>query len=109
MKAVYLIKEGSNNYYKIGVSKDVNSRIKQLQTGSAGSIEFYYEFYSEYSYKIEKALHRHHKFNNISGEWFDLTREQVDGFLDTCQKYENNIKATDKTKNPHYNEYKRRV
>ena len=36
---VYLIKISNEGIYKIGVSKDVNKRVKQLQTGNPEQIE----------------------------------------------------------------------
>lgn len=109
MKAVYLIKEQQNNYFKIGVSKDVRQRIKQLQTGSAGTIQLYKEFSSEYANKIEKAFHRRYRVYNIGGEWFNLPMSAVESFLQECETFARNFQAIDEKRNPIYTEYKRRL
>lgn len=37
---IYLIRLSENSYYKIGITKNINKRIKQLQTGNAEEIFF---------------------------------------------------------------------
>lgn len=88
MKSIYLIKESENNYYKIGVSKNIKQRVKQLQTGSAGDIQILNSYKSEYAHKIEKALHRKYFQYNIKGEWFDLPDNIIESFKHDCIKYE---------------------
>jgi len=108
MKSVYLLKEEENDYFKIGISKNPQGRIKQLQTGSAGHITLYDEFVTEYASKIERALHRKYRIYNVNGEWFNLTREQAKAFIQDCQIFEANFMAIDESRKPYYDEYQRR-
>lgn len=87
MKDIYLIQESENNYFKIGVSKNISQRIKQLQTGSAGSIKVLNTFKSEFAHKIEKSLHRKYNAYNIKGEWFDLPESAIESFISDCSMY----------------------
>lgn len=98
---VYLLKipEG---IYKIGVSKNVDKRIKQLQTGNTEEITLVEKFESNYPYKVESSLHRRYNYDNIKGEWFYLTDEQVNNFLSNCKMLENNFYTLDKMGNPFF-------
>lgn len=58
--------------YKIGISHNVERRIKELQTGNPYKIVLKEKFKTPYAFKIEAALHRRYKIDNIKGEWFDF-------------------------------------
>ena len=91
MKKVYLLR--TNDKYKIGIAKDVNKRIKQLQTGNSEEIELIETFESEYANKIEKALHNKYAYVNKIGEWFTLSLSEEVNFVNECTRIENNIKT----------------
>lgn len=103
---IYLIGEMDNrDIYKIGVTKkDINKRIKELQTGSSDELYVRSHFKSSFPYKLEKMLHRHYFNNNKINEWFTLNESEAQDFINTCQKYENIIKSLDD--NPFYNKQK---
>lgn len=88
---VYLIRLSENSYYKIGVTKNINKRIKELQTGNAEQIYLVESFESIHAYKIEKALHYFYSNKNKNNEWFEFTLEDEVKFLKDCKKIENNI------------------
>jgi len=88
---IYLIRLSENSYYKIGVTKNINKRIKQLQTGNAEEIYLIDSYQSEYAYKIENALHNFYSNKNKYNEWFEFTLEDEVNFLKDCKKIENNI------------------
>ena len=95
---VYLLYCNELDSYKIGVSKNTTSRIKQLQTGCPYMIEIRHIFKSSFPYKVESSLHRelsHLKADleeiNLFGEWFKLDYNFSKNFLNKCQKIENNI------------------
>lgn len=97
---VYLLKIQENGIYKIGVSKNVEKRVKQLQTGNTEQIYLVNKFHSNYPYKIESYLHNIYKSNTISGEWFYLSDDDVNSFIDNCKKCETNFKCMDENNNP---------
>lgn len=62
---------------KIGfTTKEINYRLKQLQTGNENKLELI--FYINGTHKIEKKLHK--KFVNLKleGEWFKESQEIYD-------------------------------
>jgi predicted GIY-YIG superfamily endonuclease len=95
---VYLIRLSENSYYKIGVTKNINKRIKQLQTGNAEKIFLINSYESKYAHKIEKALHNFYFDKKKHNEWFELSIEDEVSFLKDCSKIENNIIYLDKNK-----------
>jgi hypothetical protein len=92
MEFIYLIKSLSDSHYKIGVSKNPNRRLKQLQTGNSSEIKLICEYQTMNAYKIEKVLHRRYTHFNIDGEWFDLSIKEEADFLNECAKIEKGFK-----------------
>ena len=91
MKKIYLLQSEVNGLYKIGISKDPNKRVKELQTGSGEIIYLLHEYPSKYARKIEGAFHSSYSHVQKKGEWFDLDIFAVLDFLDICEKIEKNI------------------
>ena len=96
MGYVYLIGEKDNiGKYKIGSTKakDINKRLKQLQTGNSSElfIKEYYE--TEHPFKLEKMLHNHFKSSNLIGEWFELSESDTEAFRGICEEKEKTIEA----------------
>ena len=91
MGYVYLIEDIYNNTYKIGVAKDVNKRIKSLQTGNVGSLKLIWEFKTDYPYKLEGMLHRTLQEYHERGEWFGLPDYIIKDFPNICERINNII------------------
>lgn len=72
--------------YKIGISKNVERRVKQLQTGNPYKIIVLKKFKTPYAFKIEAALHREYKIDNVKGEWFDIDISNYDNRINILQK-----------------------
>lgn len=88
---VYLIRCEENNYYKIGITKNIERRIKQIQTGTPDKIYLVEKYESEHSSKIEKALHNFFSPYHRNNEWFELSLEDEMKFMEMCQSIEKNI------------------
>jgi Meiotically up-regulated gene 113 len=85
---LYIIKN-SESYYKIGYSNDPSSRLKQLSTGSSLSLSIYKTYITENDSLLEAYLHSYFKYQNIQGEWFDLSDNdlmKVDELVDKRNK-----------------------
>ena len=81
-KQIYFIfQEGDENRCKIGKSKDVNDRVKQLQTGNPDKLYVYrtVEGYTSEENEIHKMLN-HLRIDK--SEWFYLNKQQLDHILD---------------------------
>ena len=93
---VYLIGESDiPNHYKIGSTKgkDVNKRLKQLQTGNSSPLFIKKSFETSKPFKLEKMLHNHFKSCNMINEWFELDRQSVINFKTICEYYQNIINS----------------
>lgn len=70
----YLISDGIN--YKIGITNNIQNRLKTFQTANHKKIKVINLVLSENreaSFKLEKYLHEKYKKYNVSGEWFEFT------------------------------------
>lgn len=88
---VYLIRCSDNNFYKIGISKNVKTRLKQIQTTSPDNVFIVHTYESKYAFKIEKALHNFFKSYHKNNEWFELSLIEELKFLDMCSSIEKNL------------------
>ena len=94
MGFVYLIgEENEENKYKIGSTKckDINKRLKQLQTGNSNPLFIKSYFETSRPFRLESMLHNKFKEYNVIGEWFELNDENVKKFKEECEKYQNII------------------
>ena len=74
---VYLARNGSTNWYKIGISKQPYRRMTQLQVGTPLEITLVERIFSMDAPKLEKALHEYYQAYWMRGEWFDLPTGEV--------------------------------
>ena len=96
MGYVYLIGEMNNKgRYKIGSTKakDVNKRLKQLQTGNSSELFIKESYETEHPFKLEKMLHNHFKSSNLIGEWFELSESDTEAFKKVCEEKEKIISS----------------
>jgi hypothetical protein len=88
MGYIYLIGEiGNENRYKIGSTrcKDINKRLKQLQTGNSEELYIKESFETTHPFKLETMLHNRFKSSNLIGEWFELSNDDVRAFKGVCE------------------------
>jgi len=92
MSYIYLIENtiGKETNYKIGYTKDLMRRLKELETGNPGILNIIKYFETKWGRKLESAMHRFFKTSNTKGEWFDLSHSDINGFINECEKIENN-------------------
>lgn len=95
MGSVYLLGDWEKeNAYKIGVTRgSIENRIKKLQTGNSGEIYMVTHFETEYPFKMEKMLHIRYSNKRLSGEWYELSPEEVTQFKKTCEEVQATIEA----------------
>lgn len=96
---VYLIKLSENGVYKLGVSKDVEKRIEQIQTENTKQIKIIKTFLSQYPYKIENVLYRRYKSKLIQNECFHLEQSDIDNFDENCIMAEISFQYIDEINN----------
>jgi hypothetical protein len=77
-KSTHLYVLKCNELYKIGVTNNIDRRVKTLQTGNASPIvvEYIEERYKPH--KAEHYLHQQFSTRRVNGEWFrDLTVRDI--------------------------------
>ena len=95
MYNVYLISAQINDekLYKIGYTKrEVEKRLKELKTGNPADFKIENQYKSKIGTKIESQLHKRYSYKKISGEWFNLSDEDIRDFTENCEKIEENYK-----------------
>lgn len=81
-----------NNLYKIGISKDPNKRLKQLQTGNGNKLRIIQVFNVNNERQLEQRLHGmlwQSKSVLSKNEWFFLTEDALSWLI----SYINSIKC----------------
>lgn len=76
---VYVIE--SSGYYKIGITRNIAARIKQLQTGHFKPLELVWQWRCADPAALELRLHTILQPTRETGEWFACSREQLDAAL----------------------------
>ena len=102
MSYIYLIKCEVDDtvMYKIGYSKNPKQRLKELKTGNPNPLEIVAEFETKHNRKVETAFHNHYKMKNVNGEWFSLSSNEVEKFMENCRQMELNFDVMVKLDNP---------
>jgi len=78
-----------NEFYKIGITQNIESRLKTIETNNPYKPELiFYEKVSE-SFEIEQFLHRKLKRKNIKNEWFKLSKKDVKSTIKEIVKLTN--------------------
>lgn len=92
---VYLLADTSENgIYKIGVTRgSVKWRIDKLQTGNPDEIYVMKKYETFHPFFIENSLHFKYANKQVLNEWYELTQEEVDNFINDCEKIEKNIET----------------
>ncbi|GET35912.1 GIY-YIG nuclease family protein [Microseira wollei] len=94
---VYLIHEVGTNYYKIGITVNLNKRISQLQTGSANQLKYLHYIQISNRKEVEKALHTKYKTRRVrrNGEWFEFSNQEVKSVIGTMNAYKPKLTKTE--------------
>lgn len=87
---IYLLKSFNEEYgyvYKIGITKnDLSERLRNLNTGNPNKITVENTYYPKVkASKLEARLHKRFSYSLVKGEWYNLTDEDVNNFIQTCE------------------------
>jgi len=80
-KLEYLYIFKLNSYYKIGVTNDPTQRFKHIDRNSPYKLELVNIYYNKPG--LEKEIHTMCKSSQVKGEWFLLTKEELDNVQQT--------------------------
>lgn len=99
MKAEYVyLLESNMGYYKIGITKDLNKRIKQFGVQLPFKVSILWFVDVDDARRYEKWLHNFFKNKRVNGEWFIFdywtlkaiveyinSEEDLDEFIEFCE------------------------
>jgi hypothetical protein len=73
MNKLYVLRyfQDNKSMVKIGVTEDINERMKPINTNNPNDVEVIYIEERNDAYKIERKLHNYFISNNKKGEWFE--------------------------------------
>ena len=74
---VYLIRLGDTNYFKIGMTTDINGRIAVLQTATPFDLHLIAAADHPNAFAVEKDMHAALKEYNIRNEWFQCDQQEI--------------------------------
>ena len=74
---VYAIREKDTGHIKIGISKDPQARLQQMQVGNSSDLELVAYKKAENRFADEKAAHAAFDHYRIRGEWFSTSALEV--------------------------------
>jgi hypothetical protein len=100
MYNVYLICSEINGerLYKIGYTRRTpEQRIKEFKTGNASDFWLVDSYKSKWGTKIEAQLHKIFRKNKVSGEWFNLSNDDLKTFREKCTIIDNNLEMVANT------------
>ena len=84
-EVVYFVKAG--DFIKIGYTCDVQARMSQIQTSNPNEVDLLFTVKTDDARKLEQDLHNKYRKQNVRGEWFQLTQEQLLSYRnDYCPK-----------------------
>ena len=102
---LYLIRCG--DYYKIGITQNIEQRLSSFKTSIPFDIELVLKEKFNYIYKskIERELHKEFKHKLHKGEWYNLDK----GDIDKIKQRLNGYKQMDIFKDGYYEEKLERI
>ncbi len=84
--------------YKIGWTRRTpEDRMREFKTGNASNLTLIDMFESKWSSKIEASLKRRFKEKRISGEWFNLSVDDIYQFNQLCELLHSNFRLLSET------------
>lgn len=73
---LYII--SNSKYFKIGVTRDLNSRFQTLKSASSVELQIVHSEKINGYRLLEKEIHKTFSDKRVSREWFDLTDKDID-------------------------------
>lgn len=74
---IYIAKLWELNIYKIGVSQNVNRRLRDLNAASPFEVVLVQSTSVSNAYDLELKIHETYKSDSLKGEWFHFTNNDV--------------------------------
>jgi hypothetical protein len=93
--AEYLYLIQCNQYTKIGITNDIDYRLRTLQTGNPYPLTVIDKFEFDEPGLVEYLLHKKYAYACVRGEWFCLSESEVDEVIDICRTFDERVMRMD--------------
>lgn len=74
---VYLIRLGDTDYFKVGMTSDINGRLASLQTATPFALHLITVAQHDNAYTVERDMHEALKSCHVRNEWFQCDQEYI--------------------------------
>ena len=81
---IYIVYQAGTDIVKVGVAKDIPSRLRTMQTSNPAKLEIYGAISvgsKDQAFFVEASLHQRLKKFKLRGEWFECRRKMFDRLL----------------------------
>ncbi len=68
---LYILTLNGSNSFKVGVTNDIEKRLRNIQTGNPNKIEIYFCDQIDEAYNIESKIKNKYKQYIKNGEWYE--------------------------------------
>lgn len=86
---VYFVKAIDSGFVKVGMTSNIKSRMKSLQSASPHKLKLIGYISSKDYADIELTAHDYFRKKLIIGEWYEINQDHIDGF---CNKFGHDYK-----------------
>jgi len=84
---VYLINIHGFSYYKIGKTRNLESRIVEIQCANPFEVRLFSQYCVDDMAFVESVLHCQFQEQHIRGEWFDLSHDDLNKIDNLVKPY----------------------
>ncbi|HHF3209279.1 TPA: GIY-YIG nuclease family protein [Vibrio diabolicus] len=81
---LYVLRCSGTSFFKIGISNDIDKRMRELQTGCPFKLKLvcstepeFEDMYAREILFLEKFFHKNYAEFHVHGEWFELSYEHI--------------------------------
>jgi hypothetical protein len=85
---IYIFKMDKLGLYKIGVSQNINRRIKDINSANPYSVNLYYSLSVNNAYDLEYLIHNKYEGSALQNEWFELTDKMLSEVIDVISEWQ---------------------
>jgi hypothetical protein len=78
LECVYFIKEGDDDIFKVGYTRNLIERLETLQVGNSRNLSVYKTIICNSASFYEKFIHHKIQKYHIKGEWYRLSKDFID-------------------------------
>lgn len=82
---IYILNIENTNLYKIGVSQNINRRLKDISNSMPFNVNLIFSLNVKNTYDLESKLHNMYSEFYIKNEWFELGINEIFNIIKLCQ------------------------